>query len=161
MSVRPTNPSTHPLLFSALHFLIFNIGDFLGRLLCSFPSLLIWSGPRVLSLSLLRTLFIPLFLACNVQRPNAGSTAAPPLFNSDVVFMVLLIAFGLTNGYVSTLCMMAAPSVEHNPRLKGRRDDIDTAATVANFCLIGGLACGSIASFAVRGAVCGCNPFRE
>lgn len=73
--------------------------------------------------------------------------------------MLILLTFGLSNGYVSSLCMMAAPSVEHNPHLKGRVEDVDVAATVASFCLVGGLAVGSFASFAVRAAVCGCNPF--
>jgi len=57
--------------------------------------------------------------------------------------------------------MMSAPSLEHNPRLKGRREDVDVAATVASFCLGGGLVLGSMASFAVRAAVCDCNPFRQ
>lgn len=56
--------------------------------------------------------------------------------------------------------MMSAPSVEHNPRLKGRVEDVDVAATVASFCLVGGLAVGSFASFGVRAAVCDCNPFK-
>ena len=75
--------------------------------------------------------------------------------------MLLMVTFGLTNGYVSSMCMMAAPSLTHNPRLKGRPEDVDVAATVASFCLVGGLAAGSILSFAVRAAVCDCNPFRE
>jgi equilibrative nucleoside transporter 1/2/3 len=73
--------------------------------------------------------------------------------------MIILFLFGGSNGYVSSLCMMAAPSLEHNPRLKGRAEDVDVAATVASFCLVGGLALGSISSFAVKGAICGCNPF--
>ena len=81
------------------------------------------------------------------------------IINSDVLFMLVLFAFGMSNGYVSSLCMMAAPSVEHNPRLKGRVEDVDVAATVGSFFLVGGLAVGSFASFAVRAAVCGCNPF--
>jgi equilibrative nucleoside transporter 1/2/3 len=56
---------------------------------------------------------------------------------------------------------MSAPSLEHNPRLKGRKDDVDVAATVANFFLVGGLVLGSFASFAVRAIICGCNPFVE
>jgi len=55
--------------------------------------------------------------------------------------------------------MMAAPSLEHNPRLKGRAEDVDVAATVASFCLVAGLAAGGIASFAVKSVICGCNPF--
>lgn len=55
--------------------------------------------------------------------------------------------------------MMSAASLEHNPKLKGRKEDVDVAATVATFCLIGGITLGSFASFAVRAAVCECNPF--
>jgi equilibrative nucleoside transporter 1/2/3 len=87
------------------------------------------------------------------------SPPTTPIINSDLVYMFILLIFGFSNGYVSSLCMMSAPSLEHNPRLKGRREDVDVAATVASFCLVGGLAIGSIASFAVRAAVCHCNPF--
>ncbi|KAF8062185.1 nucleoside transporter-domain-containing protein [Lyophyllum atratum] len=154
----PTNPGTHPLLFNMIHFLVFNVGDFLGRYICAFPRLLIWSANWLLTLSLARTFFILLFLMCNIQRPSSG-LSTPPIINSDILFMLILFAFGLSNGYVSSLCMMSAPSLVHNPRLKGRKDDVDVAATVANFSIAGGLAIGSVASFAVRAAICGCNPF--
>jgi solute carrier family 29 (equilibrative nucleoside transporter), member 1/2/3 len=151
LAVRPISDKTNPLIFTGTHFLLFNIGDFSGRLLCSFPRLLIWSQKRVLAFSLARTLFIPAFLACNVP----GSTA--PL--SDGMFFFLLLIFGITNGYGGTMSMIIAPSVERNPRLRGRREDVDTAATVASFCLVGGLCIGAFASFMVRGIMCGCNPF--
>lgn len=159
VSIQSTNPATHPLLFSAFHFLVYNIGDFLGRSVCSIPRLLIWSANKLLVLSLARTLFIPLFLLCNVQW--AHPTALGPVITSDVLFMLVLLFFGVSNGYISSMCMVAAPSVAHNPRLKGRAEDVDIAATVASFCLVGGLTLGSVASFAVRAAVCDCNPFRE
>jgi equilibrative nucleoside transporter 1/2/3 len=57
--------------------------------------------------------------------------------------------------------MISASSLAHNPRLKGRKEDVDTAATVTCFCLMIGLALGSLASFGVRAAVCECNPFRD
>lgn len=155
-SVQTTHPDVHPLLFSAIHFFIFNLGDLLGRFGCSYPRLLIWSANKILTLSISRTLFIPLFLMCNVQR-SAPSSSTPPI-NSDLLFFFILFAFGWSNGYVSSLCMMAAPSLEHNPRLKGRREDVDVAATIASFCLVSGLAVGSLASFGVRAVVCGCNP---
>ncbi|KAK1226030.1 hypothetical protein PQX77_010989 [Marasmius sp. AFHP31] len=156
-SVKPTNPKTHPLLFTSVHFLIFGAGDFIGRYLCSFPKLLIWSAYRLLALSLARTIFVVLFLMCNVSGPSTSN--APPIISSDFLFMFILLAFGVSNGYVSSLCMMAAPSLEHNPRLRGKREDVDVAATVAQFFLVGGLVVGSIASFAVRSMVCQCNPF--
>ena len=158
ISIVPTNPAIHPLFFSSLHFLVFSVGDWFGRYLCSIPQLLLWCARRLLVLSLSRTLFIPLFLACNLHR-DASSPSTPPIINSDVLYMLLLFAFGLSNGYVSSLCLMAAPSLEHNPRLKGHKEDVDLAATIANFCIVGGLAVGSILSFTVRAIVCACNPF--
>lgn len=158
ISIAPTNPAIHPLFFSSLHFLVFNIGDWFGRYLCSFPQLLVWCARKLLVFSLARTLFIPLFLACNLHR-DASSPSTPPIINSDVLFMLLLFAFGLSNGYVSSLCLMAAPSLEHNPRLKGRKEDVDLAAPIASFCIVGGLVLGSILSFTVRAIVCNCNPF--
>lgn len=158
--MQPTNPNTSPLIFSSVHFLVFSCGDFLGRHLCSYPRLLIWSAKRLGTLSLLRTLFIPLFLACNIQRdPGMPAGASTPLIGSDVLFMLILLVFGVSNGYVSSLCMMSAGSLEHNRRLEGRKEDVDIAATVASFCLVGGLVLGSVMSFGVRAAVCGCNPF--
>jgi solute carrier family 29 (equilibrative nucleoside transporter), member 1/2/3 len=154
ISVVPVNPSIDPLIFSSIHFLVFNIGDFSGRYLCSIPRLLIWSAERLLTLSLIRTLFIPLFLMCNI-----GTRTEPPLINSDILFFMILLIFGASNGYISSLCMMSAPSLEHNPRLKGRKDDVDVVATVVNFCLVGGLVLGSVMSFGVKAAMCSCNPF--
>ncbi|GBE79362.1 hypothetical protein SCP_0205600 [Sparassis crispa] len=159
ISIQSTNPSTHPLLFSAVHFLIYNIGDFVGRYLCSFPRLLVWSARRLLAFSISRTLFIPLFLMCNIQWASSSTVPSTPIINSDWLYMFILLLFGLTGGYVSSMCMMSAPSVAHNPRLQGRTKDVDVAATVAAFCLVGGLTFGSVASFAVRAAVCDCNPF--
>jgi len=160
--VQPTNPKFHPLLFSGVHFLVFNLGDFLGRYVCSIPSLLIWSARRLLVLSVARTLFIPLFLACNIRLPSMPSEfPSSPLISSDFLFFLILFLFGATNGYVSSLCLMSAPSLEHNPRLRGRREDVDVAATVATFCIVGGLVLGSMGSFAVRAMICGCNPFRN
>ena len=126
--------------------------------MCSWPPLIIWSGRRLLVLALLRTLFIPVFLLCNVQS-SLSTDVRNPVVSSDWMFMLILLAFGWSNGYVSTLGIIASASVEHNPRLKGRREDVDVAATVANFCLVGGLTVGSLISFAVRGVLCQCNPF--
>lgn len=153
-----TNSNIHPLLFSSFHFVVLNVGDFIGRTFCAHPSIVVWSGKRLLTLSLARTLFIPLFLMCNIQR---SSNSPPPIINSDVIYLLILLAFSFSSGYVSSLCVMAAPSLKHNPRLKGCRDDVDVAATMVTFSLVFGLAVGSVASFGVQSAICGCNPFKQ
>ncbi|OJA16428.1 hypothetical protein AZE42_08404 [Rhizopogon vesiculosus] len=157
ITVQSTNPNIHPLIFSAIHFLMFNLGDLCGRYICSFPRIMTWSAQRALAFSILRTLFIPVFLLCNVQRPSGGLS----VIRSDFVYMLLVTALGLSNGYVSTLCMLGVSSLEHNPRLRQRREDVATASTVAGFCLMVGLAIGGFGSFGVRAAICECNPFKE
>ena len=56
-------------------------------------------------LALARIAFIPLFLLCNVQ-PRGH---LPVVFNDDVVPIVLVWLFALSNGYLGTLCMMYGP----------------------------------------------------
>jgi len=144
--VRSVNPGIHPMLFIAVHFLAFNSGDLVGRYICSFPRMVVWSANKILAMSLLRTLFIPLILLCNVHQPATAS----PFINSDFLYMVVLLAMGYTNGYVSTIATLAAASLEHNPRLEGRREDVDIAATLGGSFIIVGLATGAISSFAVQ-----------
>jgi equilibrative nucleoside transporter 1/2/3 len=79
------------------------VGDYLGRTyLPAIPLLLITNSRHVLCLSLARTLWIPLFLLCNVAPT---STSSPPLLNSDTVYFFILLGFGVTNGYVVPLSL--------------------------------------------------------
>ena len=153
-----TNPNIHPLLFIASHFAIFNVGDFLGRAFCTHPYIVIWSAKKLLMVSLARTLFIPLFLMCNFQK---WPVSPPPIVNSDIIYLLILFVFSFSNGHVSALCMMSASSLDHNPQLDGRKEDIEVAANVAGFCLVFGLVLGGIASFGVGSTICGCNPFEQ
>jgi len=164
-SVNGSSPSllSSPAVFSAVHFLIFNSGDWFGRWACSIPRLQIWSRKRLGFLSLLRTVFIPLILACNVSR-DLPSLSTPqqeegslPFLNSDQVFFIILFVFGFSNGHIGSLSMMAASSLQHNKRL--RKEEVDTAAVISSFSLAIGLVLGSLVNFAIRGIMCQCNPF--
>ncbi|WVQ98536.1 hypothetical protein IAU59_005662 [Kwoniella sp. CBS 9459] len=137
----PTPRLLQPDVFIPLHFLLFNIGDYTGRTyLPSIPSLLITSPPRVVLLSALRTLFIPLLFLCNVS-----TSKSVPVINSDILYLTVIVLFGLTNGYISSLCMIVASSPHLNAKLD--EDERDVAGTLASFCLVAGLAGGSLASF--------------
>ncbi|KAG8705266.1 hypothetical protein FRC09_003067 [Ceratobasidium sp. 395] len=162
----PTRSSIfNPLIFSALHFLNFNLADLVGRALTGIKSISPTSNKSLLLYSLARTAFIPLVLLCNVQhRPHFNPAdkfqlelGHKPYFNSDIVYMVILFIFGVTNGHASTLVLMAAPSKVLNPRLE--LYESKTAARIAQFCLVGGLVVGSAASFGLRAIQCRCNPF--
>ncbi|CAE6445958.1 unnamed protein product [Rhizoctonia solani] len=153
----------NPLIFSALHFLNFNVADLVGRALTSFKPVSPTSDTRLLLYSLSRTAFIPLLLLCNIQhKPEFSSLVddpSKPFFNSDIAYMLILFAFGVTNGHVSTLVLMAAPSKVINPGLE--LYESKTAAQIAQFCLVGGLVVGSAASFGLHAIQCRCNPFLD
>ncbi|KAG6330474.1 hypothetical protein ID866_8615 [Astraeus odoratus] len=158
VTVSPTSPSIHPLLFVSAHFLVFNVGDLLGRLICSFPHAVIWSDRGILAMSLLRTLFIPIVLLCNVRRP--ATYPVPPFISSDILYMFILLAIGVSNGYVTTLCFIAVSSPVRNHRLRGY-EDVDIAAALVGFVIVVGLAIGALLSFGVRSTICECNPFNS
>ena len=128
-----------------------NFGGFVGQYSCSFPRLVVWSGKKILAMSLLRTLFIPLLLLCNVER--TATTSVPLAIRSDILFMIIVLIMGYTTGYLSTAALLAVSSLEHNPRLKGRREDVDVAATLGGSCMILGLAFGALSSFGVQAMI--------
>jgi len=138
-----------------LQFFFFNLGDFLSRYCPLYPSIFITSARTLAILSYSRTLFVPLFLMCNVSPATRT-----PIINSDLLFMLLVFVFGFSNGYVNSALQICAPSLELNPRLQNRRIDVDTASNVLGFTLTVGLVGGGLASFGAKAVVCGgCNPF--
>jgi equilibrative nucleoside transporter 1/2/3 len=124
-----------PSVFITLAFLIWNSGDLLGRLLSAIPALRITHKPRlVLGLALARTLFIPLYLLCNINGQGAR-------IKSDFFYLVVVqLGFGVTSGFVGTICMMGGTEyvdMEERP----------AAGAFMTLMLVGGLAVGSFLSF--------------
>ena len=93
-------------------FLLFNVGDWLGRILAE---RLQWPRPGRLGatimfvLCLLRFAFIPLFMLCNVNPSE--HRPLPVAFHSDAAYVVIMILFSVTNGYAASITMMSAPQV--------------------------------------------------
>ena len=142
VSVRTPEPGKpvprlfRPATFIPLAFLLWNAGDLIGRLVTAIPQLaLVHSPGSVVLISMLRVLFIPLYLLCNIK----GRGAAIP---SDAFYLfVVQLFFGATNGYVGSTCMMGASEwVEVEER--------EAAGGFMGLMLVGGLTVGSLLSFA-------------
>lgn len=86
---------------------------------------------------ILRVIFIPLFVFCNVQPRNFQEIY---LFKSDAAPAVIMVFFALSNGYLSTLCMMYGP-------MNAIKEDEETAGALMPFFLAVGLSAGSFFSF--------------
>jgi equilibrative nucleoside transporter 1/2/3 len=154
-SVNTTNTLLESL-FVPLHFLLFNGGDWIGRLLASVSSLQIRHGRSLILASVARVLFYPLLLACNVIVKDAQGAELerflPLIFNSDACFWFIMAAFSISHGWLCSLIMMAAPQKCH---ISSKA----LAGTLLVSCLSIGMAVGSFLSFGIRAIMCRCNPF--
>ena len=111
-------------------FLIFNVADFVGRYITHWISVstvdavgLVCTRDRsdvylvfqignnryfLLMVSIIRIVFIPLFLFCNVQL-SGKERHIPVIFNNDAYPVVFNTVLGITNGYFGSLAMIFGP----------------------------------------------------
>uniref|UniRef100_A0A8C7QP31 Equilibrative nucleoside transporter 1 n=1 Tax=Oncorhynchus mykiss TaxID=8022 RepID=A0A8C7QP31_ONCMY len=123
-------------------FLLFNLSVWVGR---SLTAVCMWPGKDsklVPILLVARVIFVPLFMLCNVQpRYNL-----PIFFEHDAWFIVFMIVFAFSNGYLASLCMCFGPK-------KVAAHEAETAGAIMAFFLSLGLALGASLSFLFRGLV--------
>ncbi|KAI7835000.1 nucleoside transporter-domain-containing protein [Kickxella alabastrina] len=131
-----SSPNSLPQIahLNAWHFLLFNIGDYLGRLCtqwvtCSRPKVLHWVNG-------LRTLFIPVFLLFPTVATLPGSLT----IHSDLLFLLLVLAMGWTNGWVATSALILGPC---------QASDKGLAGSILGFALCVGLVIGAVASYPI------------
>ncbi|ORX53550.1 hypothetical protein DM01DRAFT_1336097 [Hesseltinella vesiculosa] len=133
-------------MFVAVHFVLFNLGDWIGRFLPMWPALRVLKPKPLLLMSLARTAFLPLFVGCNVVVDHRQ---AELWINSDLLYFVIVLVFSISNGYVGSLAMMAAPA---QPYLRHASEKA-RIGTLMSFALVFGLAVGGALSFTVRDLV--------
>ncbi|XP_070683790.1 equilibrative nucleoside transporter 1-like isoform X2 [Pempheris klunzingeri] len=120
-------------------FLLFNLCDWSGR---SLTAISMWPAKDsvLLPVSVVcRLAFVPLFMLCNVQ-PRLH---LPVIFTHDAWFILFMVLFAFSNGYLASLCMCYGPEnvFPH---------EAETAGAVMAFFLSLGLALGAAASFVFR-----------
>eukprot|EP01080_Neovahlkampfia_damariscottae_P002137 gene2137-2003_t len=103
--------------------LVFNIGDVIGR---GAPGYYLVSKRYVPYLTISRLIFVPLFLLC----------IKPRLITNDILMVLIMLAFSVSNGYCSTISMIHGPSTcSPNERYE--------ASTIMTFMLVFGIVMGS------------------
>ncbi|MCJ1343846.1 hypothetical protein MMC31_002043 [Peltigera leucophlebia] len=129
------SPLLQPGCFIPLAFLIWNIGDLVGRILTLIPQLPILRHPQTLLLhSFIRAGWIPLYLLCNINNKGA-------VVKSDLFYLIIVqFLFGTSNGYLGSMCMMEAGNwVEIEER--------EASGGFMGLMLCAGLTVGSLLSF--------------
>jgi solute carrier family 29 (equilibrative nucleoside transporter), member 1/2/3 len=122
-------------LWTPLFFLIFNLFDFIGRWSASKVTFACLNARNIWVPVVCRLVFFPLFLLCRIV-----DSQLPTVFISDAWPIMFMIVFSLTNGYLSSLCMMLGPSLT-DPK------DSMLAGNIMVFCLTVGLFSGACLSF--------------
>ncbi|XP_059421703.1 equilibrative nucleoside transporter 1-like isoform X2 [Carassius carassius] len=123
-------------------FLLFNMMDWAGR---SLTAVCMWPGKDSIWLPVLviaRLVFVPLFMLCNVQP----RVLLPVVFAHDAWYIIFMILFSFSNGYLASLCMCFGPK-------KVSQHEAETAGAIMAFFLSLGLALGAALSFAFRAMI--------
>ncbi|KAK2852959.1 hypothetical protein Q7C36_008160 [Tachysurus vachellii] len=132
----------HKYFIPVFCFLLFNLMDWVGR---SLTAKWMWPGKDSIWLPVLvlaRVIFVPLFVLCNVQpRKNL-----PVVFADDAWYIVFMILFSFSNGYLASLCMCYGPK-------KVAQREAETAGAIMAFFLSLGLALGAALSFGFRAMI--------
>lgn len=129
-----------PAVFIPLGFFFWNLGDLLGRMAAALPL----PGPKerqpaaLFAFGVARTLFLPLYLLCNVRGRGA-------VVDSDLFYLLAVqFPFGLTNGWLCSAAMMTAGDwVDDSER--------EAAGGFMGLALVTGLTFGSLLSFTAAG----------
>lgn len=127
-------------LFVPFSFVLFNLGDVLGRVAAGLGPWARTSPPlHFLGLYAAARLVLPVALVfCNVITP-AGWVVPPLLGGNDAWPMLLVLLLGLTNGHLGLLALMHAPSTLPPAARK-------QSGPVLSFCVVSGLISGSMLS---------------
>jgi solute carrier family 29 (equilibrative nucleoside transporter), member 1/2/3 len=138
VSIQSVN-STPGDVFIPAAFLVWNLGDLLGRLITLYPTINLTHYPFALfCFAMSRFIFIPLYMLCNIGGNGA-------VVKSDIFYLVVVqLLFGMTSGYIGSNCMMAIPEWV-------KEEEREAAGGYMGLCLVAGLTAGSLLSFAVGG----------
>lgn len=122
-------------------FLLFNVGDYGGRILAGlnkFNWATRFGSLCLLVLSLMKLAFIPLFLYCNAAPFNRHRTHVA--IHSDTAYLIFMVFFSVSNGYIGSIAMMYGPKMLQSAENQGR-----AASLLVSF-LVSGLALGAFTS---------------
>ena len=129
-------------LFFPMTFVVYHVFDLIGRLIAGYVTTNkdpLETSKQLLFASIMRFLFIPLFLFC-----PANESIVPNIFESDVITFFLLAILALTNGINMTTSFTVASDMV-GPGIEGKY----TTSIIMSLCLRLGLLFGSFLSFII------------
>eukprot|EP00795_Rhopilema_esculentum_P011198 gene11198-21339_t len=138
---------TNSLFSPLVCFLLFNVGDLTGRTLAGIVPCFSEKSILLRILCISRVVFIPLFALCNYSPDHRRF---PVYLKHDVYPVIINVFFSISNGYLSSLCMMYGPKLV-NPKYAEVAGTI--MALFLSLFLSCGLALGAGLSFAITAII--------
>lgn len=133
-----SHPWNDVYFLPVVNYLLFNTGDYLGRV-CAGSLEWLSNSPFLLSVATIsRIAFVPMMLLCNI-RPHHSF---PVMIHSDYIFIALMAGFALSNGYIANIALIGAPKAVD-------QEEKEMASSMMAAFLGVGLACGSTISFMI------------
>lgn len=126
--------------FVIFNLLLYNLGDWFGRIIVGIHALNIKNKWALLVFSILRFGLMPFYLLNNLHLDDHLTTMGTPLGN-DIAFCFVNFIFGLSAGYLVTCIMENAPNTVKEPK------DKRFALFILMHCMTFALFIGSIFSF--------------
>lgn len=112
-STLPKSRWTQVFFQPTITFLLFNVGDVVGREITRW---LRWPGPKGWALHVLgaaRIIFVPLLMLC-----HGDEKSFPTLFYHDAYYIVINILFSVSNGYIITLTFIYYQTLVNDDELE-------------------------------------------
>lgn len=88
-----------------VNYLLFNFGDYVGRILAGWLKKPLKQPKLIAAFTLARMAFLPAFLLCNITQKHP----LPVLIHSDWIFITMMAFFAVSNGYIANICLLAIP----------------------------------------------------
>ncbi|CDR43208.1 CYFA0S11e01530g1_1 [Cyberlindnera fabianii] len=122
-------------IFIPFAFLVWNIGDLIGRIACGYENLVITNDVKLFVYTIARFVFVPFLLMCNLDSRKGHA-----VIKSDTFYLLIQFLFGFTNGHsLSCAFMNVGPYVEDNEK--------EAAGGFSTVFLSVGLLLGSVLSY--------------
>ncbi|KAK8384503.1 hypothetical protein O3P69_009356 [Scylla paramamosain] len=112
-STLPESRWTEVFFQPTITFLLFNVGDVVGREITRW---LRWPGPKGWALHLLgaaRIIFVPLLMLCHGEEKSF-----PTIFYHDAYYIVINLLFSISNGYIITLTFIYYQTLVNDDELE-------------------------------------------
>lgn len=129
-------------IFVPLAFMVWNIGDLVGRIVCGYSFFQTHDEKAMLFYALGRCIFISLLFLCNIHDSALPrNDVKTPLINSDLIYLFIQFMYGATNGHLCLNCfMLVGPKFTKDSEKKA-------AGGFTTVFLSIGLAVGSLCSY--------------